>query len=164
MTRLLLSRLLLGTTLAQAQDKSIGAQVAMRTAQLRDTEAVLVARLDAEKIDLDTALAWSARIMKTSDAERKQLLVALNRPRSFLADFRAAGGREMVWLIYPASSDISHDPIDVAGIATTASGKVKSVAEFFRKQFPAERFEVIEQDDQVLLASAARLKTLDKTL
>jgi hypothetical protein len=143
-----------------AQRKSLGTRVAALAAPLGADEALLIGRIDTSKIDVPAALDWAAKAMKVNEDERAQMEKGLQEPRTFLQGFRDAGGQEMIWLVFPTPGP-GREPIDVAGIVTTAPGKAKEVAAFLRQAIPKDRFEVTDRGDTVVIASAERTRKYD---
>jgi hypothetical protein len=134
--------------------------VAALAAPLGADEALVIARVDTAKVDVQAALDWAAKAMKVSDDERAQMEKGLQEPRKFLQAFRGAGGQEMIWLVFPTPGP-GREPIDVAGIVTTAPGKAKEVAAFLREAIPGDRFEVTDRGDTVVIASSERTRSYD---
>jgi len=141
-----------------AQPKSLGARVAELTAPLEADAALVVLRVDTAKVDVAAATDWAAKALKATAEERAQIDQALQEPWDFLAAFREAGGQELIWLIYPTPGP-GREPIEVAGVITTAPGKSQVVAEYFRKKMPGGLLEITERGDTVVIASAERTKS-----
>ena len=155
---------LLVSTSAYAQQQSLGARVAGLAAPLGTEAAVAVIRIDTKKFDFQAAIDWSAKATQANDEERAQMEQGLKEPREFIKSFRDAGGQELIWLIYPTPAlGPGGPPVEVAGIATAAVGKSAEVAKFLRQVIPPAQFEVSSQGDTVVIATAERMKSLDKT-
>lgn len=148
------------TSQALAQEKTIGAQTAELVAPLQDAEALVVARVDLRKIDFDAALTWTAKAMKLGDMERDQLENTLQEPRRFVDAFRAAGGREIIWLIYPGSIH-TREPIELAGVATADQGMAEKLAGALGALLPRNHFQVAVHGDHVMIAPKHRMEALD---
>lgn len=148
---------------AYAQPQSLGARIAKLAAPLGADAAIAIVRIDTKKLDFEAAVDWAAKAMQASDKERLQMEQTLKEPREFIKSFRAAGGQELIWLIFPTPAPgPGGPPVEVAGVATSAAGKSAEVAAFLKQVIPAEQLEVISQGDTVVIASADRMKSLDK--
>jgi hypothetical protein len=145
-----------------AQPKSPGNRIAELTAPLGADQALVIARLDTAKIDVQAGLDWAAKAMKLSNEDRAEMEKGLKEPRMALQAFRGAGGQELIWLVFPTPGP-GQQRIDMAGVATAAPGKAKDVAAFLRQAIPGDQFEIADQGDTVLLASAQRMRSLDKS-
>jgi hypothetical protein len=155
--------LLLGLLVAAplyAQPKTLGARVAALVAPLGANSALVIARIDTAKIDVQAGTDWVAKAMKLNAEDREQMEKSLEEPRTAWKGFREAGGQDVIWLVYPEPG-AARGPIDAAAILTTAPGKAKSVAEFTRKMIPGGQFEITERGDTVVIASAERTRSLD---
>ena len=145
-----------------AQPKSLGNRVAELIAPLGGDQALVIARVDTAKIDLQSGLDWAAQALKLSDEDRTEMEKGLKEPRTTLNAFCGAGGQELIWLLFPTPGP-GREPFDFAMVATTEPGKAKELAAFFRQSLPAERFEIVDRGNAVLIGSADRIKSLDNT-